>query len=148
MSIKHSIVKFKFEDFAGLTQERGTPAYSRIMEDCNNNSWKLAIYPRGDTDSAEGMVEMTLYNRGANDISACTTFIVRDASGKAYAGMRLRISMFKRGAGGWGHDIIKRSDILDKEKNILVNGALHVDVHIEIQPIQLFCPQILSQTTC
>jgi len=137
MSIKHSIVKFKFEDFAGLTEERGTAMHSRITEGCNGNFWMLAIYPRGDTDSPDDMVEITLYNKGSNDVSAGATFIVRDAIGKVYADMTVNVDTFKCGGkNGRGYDMIKRSDILNKEKNILADGALHVDVHIEIMPEQ------------
>jgi len=41
---------------------------------------------------------------------------------------------------GRGYDMIKRSDILNKEKNILAEGALHVDAHIQIQPDSLVAP--------
>ena len=142
MSIKHSVVKFKFEDFAGLTQEKGDCIESQTIEDCHGNNWRLSLYPRGGTDSLEDKIRISLFNGGTNEVSARATFIVRDANGKVYADRILsKVVIFECNTFGWGIDnTIKRSDILDKEKNILVNGALHVDVHIEIQPDSVVLP--------
>jgi len=123
-------------------EERGTAVKSPIVTDCHGNFWMLTIYPRGNTDSTEDNIRISLYNMNiGKDVSAGATFIVRDASGKAYANRIMNVGMYEgRGGAGWGKDIIKRSDILDKEKNILVDGALHVDVHIQIQPDSLVVP--------
>ena len=53
MTIKHSIVKFKFEDFAGLTEEKGDYKESQTIKDCHGNSWVLKIYPRGSNKSVD-----------------------------------------------------------------------------------------------
>ena len=143
MSVKHSIVKFKFEDFAGLTQERGTSVKSQIITDCHGNRWRMTLYPRGNTDSPEDRVRISLYNMnsGKADVSARASFIVRDASGKVYADSTLNVYTYKRrGNSGRGNNMIKRSDVLNEEKNILIDGALHVDVHIQIQPDSLVVP--------
>ena len=41
---------------------------------------------------------------------------------------------FKEGGTGWGCDIIERSEIIDKENNILLDGALIADAHLQFQP--------------
>jgi len=143
MSVKQSIVKFKFEDFAGLTQERGTSVKSQIITDCHGNRWRMTLYPRGNTDSPEDRVRISLYNMnsGKADVSARASFIVRDASGKVYTDSTLNVYTYKRrGNSGRGNNMIKRSDVLNEEKNILIDGALHVDVHIQIQPDSLVVP--------
>ena len=142
MTIKHSIVKFKFEDFAGLTEEKGDYKESQTIKDCHGNSWVLKIYPRGSNKSVDdNMIALALYYGGTNEVSARATFIVRDASGKAYADRMMNVHTFQcSGNSGRGKDAIKRSDILNEENNILVDGALHVDVHIQIQPDSLVAP--------
>ena len=64
MSLKHSVVKFKFEDFESLPSEQGVQVSSEEVADCRGNIWKLNIYPGGDSESEEGMVHMSLFNTG------------------------------------------------------------------------------------
>ena len=138
MSVKHSIVKFKFEDFAGLTEERGERVKSLITVDCHGNRWRMTLYPRGNTDSSEDKVRISLYFYNMNsgkDVSARASFIVRGASGKVYADNPLKFYTYKcRGKSSRGSNLIKRSDVLNEENNILIDGAL------QIQPDSLVVP--------
>ena len=138
MSLKHSEVKFKFEDFESLPSEQGVRVTSKQVTDSHGNIWKMVIYPGGrngeDYTSSDGMVHMTLFNTGNKDVSARPTFIVRGVSGEVYTECTVDVQKFKEGGTGWGCDIIERSEIIDKENNILLDGALLVDVHIQLQP--------------
>ena len=138
MSLKHSVVKFKFEDFESLSTDQDVEVCSEQVTDSHGNTWMLDIYPGGrnrDDTSSDVMVYMTLFNMGINDVCAQATFIVRNSRGKMNKEQPIISHTFDAdGGSGWGCDIIKRSDIIDKENNILLDGALLVDVHLQFQP--------------
>ena len=143
MSLKHSVVKFKFEDFESLSTERSVQVSSEKVTDSHGNIWMFSIFPGGDGESEEDMVHMSLFNMGNEDVCARATFIVRGARGEAYYEGMIGIEVLTYEAGGlrsWGRDTTKRSDILDKENNVLLDGALLVDVHLQFQPKSITIP--------
>mmetsp|Transcript_18724 Transcript_18724/g.45027 ORF Transcript_18724/g.45027 Transcript_18724/m.45027 type:complete len:371 (+) Transcript_18724:126-1238(+) len=135
MPPKLALLEFKFEDFEGLPSERGQSTWSEELTDPHGNAWKLLLYPCGDRREDEGWVSIYLCNSGENDVCAKYSFIMRNASGEVHteSNREKATKLFKAGGDGRGRGKwIKRSEILDEKNNILSDGALVLDVHLQV----------------
>jgi len=139
MSLKPSLLKFKFEDFESLPKEPGTTVRSEKLTDCHGNAWSLRLKPNGNMnsdDSEDPMVALYLYNEGTESLLVFVSIILRDALGKVYREETFDgIYEFKANKGNYGpNKFIKRSEVLDGENKILHDGALLVDVYLQFKP--------------
>ena len=119
---------------------------SEIQTDCNGNKWKLELVPGGQSDaSEEGWTALFLWNRNEESLDTKYHFATKNANGAvvhkvnqcgiqecpchAYCG-----HVYYPGEGGFGcRQYMKRDDILDPNNNILKDGALCIDVSIQVK---------------
>ena len=144
MASKPTILRFKFDDFENLPSERDKRTKSEMVTDESGNVWRLGIYPGGmvrddvhgeaPDDDEEKRISLFLINvNGGASFTATIAFIVRDAAGSVYFHHSLTTVCAFRARGdfyGWDK-LLKRSELLDKENNVLVDGALIVDVVVQ-----------------
>jgi len=136
--LKPSVLRFRFKDFASLSHQSNDSTFSDVMVDNQGNGWKLELNPGGGSDSNtnDPGIGLYLYNKSKDDLVVSFTLIVRDSLGKAYdensiSDARTIASM---GNLGWANFGLRRSTILDEENNVLVDGALLIDAHIQLKP--------------
>lgn len=137
MSLKPSVLRFKFEGFESLPIGDRDHVESDIVDDSHGYAWRLRLCPGGDSESEDGMIRLDLEIVGEKDVCVNFSFIIRDARGRVYyEEHRARNILFKAGEDiAWGcPDFIKRFEILDKTNNILLNGSLLIDVLIQVKP--------------
>jgi uncharacterized protein (DUF2147 family) len=139
MSTKPALLRFKFDNFADLPSEVGAKVVSKTQTDCNGRSWALSLYPGGKGDrraDAEGFVALYLVTAGEEasyPFDSNVNISVKDAN-KSVAKEWTFDYQFKNNKDGWGRfKVMKRSDILDASKNVLKEGALHIDVTIQVR---------------
>ena len=127
MKFKPVLLHFKFDNFAGLPSEIGDVTKSEVLlTDCNGHQWYLEIYPGGCRRASEpGWTSVCLRSYYGYHASR-RTFSVEDANGDTV------IEIEKRSAGSAVH-LLKRSEILDGTKNILKDGALLIDVTVQVK---------------
>ena len=156
MSVKQSVLRFKFDKFEDLPTVRNEETLSDRVSDDHQNEWRLVCFPGGTDVSKEGMVAMHLESMAmkwlCEEIEAKFELILRNSTGKVhfhanYAGFSdtSRVDhtiLFDEIGDRTGDDnFIERSVILDKTNNILLDGALLIDVHLQMKTI----PDELSQ---
>lgn len=139
-SLKPTVLRFKFDDFENLPSEIGKSTRSTRVTDGNGNSWELELYPGGKSVGG-GNMSMFLYNVGGNDVRAKVTYITRNAAGGVH-NQQAPTSLDCYGSTeGYGQNSwLKRSDVLGKGKNILLNGALLIDVELLAKPLRAYVP--------
>lgn len=139
---KPVVLRFKFDGFEYLPCGVDQVFESDMKTDANGHCWKLQLYPGGCSDSIEdGMVAVILINVGDADVVAKFTVTARNSVGQAVLresdqSFHLFTKLGRRGF-GYGYSdtrFMKRDRILDLETGILVDGSLHIDVAIEVQP--------------
>lgn len=140
---KPVLVHFKFRNFASLPSEADQDALSELETDCNGNTWCLELSPGGDSRNAEpGWVGVYLHNNNDSEFDAKFNISMKDANGttvKEDAYDCILTSYDSYGASMF----IKRSTILDATQNILKDGALCIDVTIQVKDHEdyLYQPQ-------
>eukprot|EP00956_Cyclotella_meneghiniana_P006245 scaffold8150_cov69-Cyclotella_meneghiniana.AAC.6 len=136
MIIKPALLHFKFDGFADLPSEVDSRVYSYVQTDCNGNKWKLCLYPGGENDADEpGWIALYLHAKGhSTSLDTRFRFGVKNVNG-AYAKQTSLEYMFELGSkDGYGsHQFMKRDIILDPNNNILKDGALCIDVMIQVK---------------
>lgn len=135
MQLKPAVLRFKFDDFESLPSGPDDATKSKLVKDYHGNAWRLHIYPGGESEKKydQKMVAGYLYNKSDHDINAAYTFICRDIAGSVYKEHIHSTRGFKSRKSGWGvRNLIKRRDIFDHANKILVDGALIIDVEIQI----------------
>jgi len=142
MPSNSALLQFKFNNFESLPSIPSQHVWSEELTDSHGNAWKLSIYPGGNRTENEGWVSVFLLNVGTNDVHAHYSIILRNASGAVHAEEHFMQHLFKGGGTSGGKNKwIKRSEILDEKNNILLDGALVVDVHLQIkEPSSLHKP--------
>jgi hypothetical protein len=140
MSAKPVLLHFKINDFANLPSEAGSYVFSDEQTDCNGKQWKLLLYPGGQRDaSKEGYIGLYLYscscNTGSIEANYNISIIDNDGGVCGKSVCNTFDKTFDKTTVNWGRkQFMKRSDILDPEKKILHNGALCIDVTIQVKP--------------
>ncbi|KAL9187267.1 hypothetical protein ACHAXT_001370 [Thalassiosira profunda] len=123
MTSKPVLLRFKFDDF---DQVRGKPRREEGSAGEEN-----------DGDEEERLMGFYLFNVSGGDVDASHTIIIRDAGGDIFReGPVLSINRFTTGAAGkgWRKAIAKRLEIVDETNDVLVDGALLVDVELRFKP--------------
>eukprot|EP00571_Detonula_confervacea_P004873 CAMPEP_0172318904 /NCGR_PEP_ID=MMETSP1058-20130122/36180_1 /TAXON_ID=83371 /ORGANISM="Detonula confervacea, Strain CCMP 353" /LENGTH=349 /DNA_ID=CAMNT_0013033827 /DNA_START=101 /DNA_END=1147 /DNA_ORIENTATION=+ len=141
MSLKHSVLQFKFEDFECFPSDCDYETSQEIADDQGNN-WILSLYPGGANGSEDGNVSLYLNKkRGARGVSSRFSFIVRNASGDVYADIQFTPEVFEAVSFHGELNCIERAEIIDEGNNILVDGALLIDAHImQLKPGTIHAP--------
>lgn len=139
MSIQPTLLRFKFEDFEDLPSELGDKVYSEQKPDCHGNRWRLLLYPGGKVIKDEAHVSVLLTNAGSTGVEVTFYFIIRDAVGNVYHNScscpyEGTTCLLGPGVRRGTYNFIKRSTVLDEENNILLEGSLRIDVHIQYKP--------------
>lgn len=136
-----TLIRFRFDDFLKLS----SMIDSDYQFDRNGLEWKIRLYPMGEgvsdeivavhENTVDRWISLFLYpQKGTNedlDWEWKYSMILRDGSGKV-AHEKTSHPMVSQ-ANGY-KKFIKRSTLLDESKNILNNGALVVDVLLQVKP--------------
>ena len=145
MKFKPALLHFKFDNFASLPSEIDDRTCSEIKKDCNGHKWKLELYPGGESEDDEpGWISLYLRSKNWEKLDVRYTFSVKDSNNKD---VNEEVSFLKKKIDdevGYGTDkFMKRSFILDTTNRILQNGALCIDVGIQVKDSKdyLFQPQ-------
>eukprot|EP00956_Cyclotella_meneghiniana_P033527 scaffold96769_cov63-Cyclotella_meneghiniana.AAC.5 len=137
MLVKPALLHFKFDEFAYLPTEVDNAVESEVQTDCNGNEWMLVLFPGGQSDSNEGWVSLYInYLGGANNDSLDTAYSldIKDANGTVYDNED-DDQLLEAGNNTWGyHDYLERAEIVDPNNNILKDGALCIDLTIQVKP--------------
>jgi hypothetical protein len=137
MSLKPVLLHFRFDNFASLPSEPDQRAYSEVQVDCNGHEWQLAVCPGGSTRGRRGEVLQNTEHIGMYMIhysdefeppyEILFTYSVKDANGDiVYEWNELDMN----GEIKDPFPSIERSRVIDASNNILLNGALRIDVTI------------------
>ncbi|KAL7450327.1 LOW QUALITY PROTEIN: hypothetical protein ACHAWC_004765 [Mediolabrus comicus] len=117
-----------------------TPNFS-----CKGHDWRFYIYPGGEEGdySDEGYVSIYLNHQSEGNITANMELSIIDKFGKKRSTFEDSNHFVGMGDGYGNPHFIKRSDILDKSKNILgSDGTLTVALSIEEEPSDIpICSQ-------
>ena len=129
---KPALLHFKFEDFASLSSETGASVYSEVQTDCNGHKWNIKLYPGGKSTTETGWIGLWLFSKNEEALDTKYTLSVKDEERETVKGIEIEWNLtVKEGYGG--AKIMKRSVILDAEKNILKDGALCIDVTLQVK---------------
>lgn len=141
---KPFLLRFKFGGFTNLPSEPGNFLYSdRVADRRDGNVWQLQLYPGGNATATGSQSQSQhqqqqhlsafLHNVQGPNVSAKTTFIVRDAYGKAfYRKSSEDVDCYKALEECFGYfTVVERSAILDEENAILLRGTLIIDVEVQ-----------------
>jgi hypothetical protein len=142
MYFKPALLRFKFDKFADLPSEVDESVY-KVQTECNGNRWKLELYPGGERSAkTPGYVGVCLFRKDVDDESESANFeldtrfvtCVKDADGKNVVEKNgeFKFSSCKRFCFG-DLDFIQRSRIIEADSNILKDGALYIDVTIQVK---------------
>jgi speckle-type POZ protein len=135
MSVKPVRLQFKFDNFVNLPSEVDSFVYADEQTDCNGNKWKLCLYPGGESDAEEGYVGLCLRSCNEEIIEAKYNASMIDNRGSVCS-EKESDTFYKFSVNiGFGWSLFKkRSDILDPTNEILQDGALRIDVAIQVKP--------------
>ena len=142
--LKPSVLRFMFKDFAELAHEPGAVVYSDAT-DHQGHRWRLKMCPGGkmittdddDEEEEDPGISLFLKNLEYTDMFVSYNFLVRNSLGKVHdEGRHEPCTIESQGVSGFDDFLLKRSEILDEENKILVDGALLIDVHLQIKPEQ------------
>jgi len=124
--MKHTV---HYHGFMSLPSTRNEFVDSPDFEGLGHQ-WRVSLYPGGRGDSAEGMVNLYLWNKSDKSIDIDFGFSVIDVNGKQVVSHR-QTKLFAPIAPGGGvrwKDFKKRSNLLSS----LVNGALVIEVQMRL----------------
>ena len=125
------IAQVRLHGFADLSTERGEEVDSPEFT-CIGQLWRVAVYPGGDEDSADGMIAVYLWNQSDEPIEIEYFFSVRDSTSEEVARSVLERDIFapfgeEDNNDSRGVDFTHRSTIIAEA---LVNGTLTVEVRM------------------
>ena len=141
MIIKPALLHFKFDGFVDLPSEVDSPVYSEVQTDCNGNKWRLMLLPGGEHDSDEpGCIALYLNpdSRSNESLGLAFSFAIKGSNGAIYDELDHEFSFNPSwpAGSGCGGDCIQRDTILDPNNKILKDGALCIDVRIQVKDTQ------------
>ena len=153
MKFKPALLHFKFDNFASIPSEFNV--YAEEQTDCNGHKWRLALYPGGDPLNEEpGWISLFLHSGNINEgeLEVKFTITVKDANGTPAKEHKCKWKFANEFVGGGTGQAMERSVILDATNNILTNGALCVEVGIQVkdardylfQPPNCHCRKMLA----
>ena len=135
MLIKPALLHFRFDGFADLPSEVDSSVESDVQTDCNGNKWKLVLYPGGQSDADKpGWIGLYLHAEANKEsLDAAFRLALKNVN-KAVAREVDFDYEFEVDSTGYGSCIfMKRDKILDPNNNILKNGALCIDVTVQVK---------------
>jgi speckle-type POZ protein len=137
MTPKPALLRFKFDNFADLPSDVDEFVFSETQIDCNGKSWKVKLYPGGESEHKEGSI--SVYVLGSEDpkeypFDAKLMISIKDANKSVAAEwVSVDVCTFTGTDEAWGALLLQGSEILDDaSKNILKDGALNIDVTIQL----------------
>ena len=136
MKFKPALLHFKFDNFASLDTSDDPVAYSELKIDCNGHKWYLSLWPGGYSDDDEpGWMSLFLNSDNEDRLDVRCTFSVKDANEKDVTPDKSEYDFkkFSYGDQDGTWRFMKRSVIFDTTNNILQNGALCIDVGIQVK---------------
>ena len=144
MESKPFLLRFKVKDFLNLPCEPGCCVYSERVRGKDKSVWQVQLYPGGANDDVvseennDAYVSVFLHNVEGPTISAKTTFILRDAHGNAYhRSTSDNVDAYIVGKECFGYfSFVRRSNIVNEASNILLHGALVIDVEVRMTPLR------------
>ena len=137
MKFKPVLLHFKFDNFADLPSGTDDATESEVQTDCNGHEWWLSLYPGGDTRNKEpGWVGLYLCSQNDDSLDTKFTLLVKDSYGATVKEYKNEYNFVNEKGFGWGwgeSEIMQRSTILNTANNILRDGALYIDVVIQVK---------------
>ncbi|KAL9187201.1 hypothetical protein ACHAXT_010921 [Thalassiosira profunda] len=129
-----TVLQFVFDNFESLSHQPGKKTCSDTKDDGDGNSWQLQLYPGGKNEEDNEYLSMFLrLPKGKHAVNAAVSFTMRDSTGGACKHSLMPRHHFGVGGSGWGwKKWAMRSDILNANDGILSDGALVIDVVIQI----------------
>eukprot|EP00956_Cyclotella_meneghiniana_P005122 scaffold6381_cov69-Cyclotella_meneghiniana.AAC.2 len=131
-----ALLHFKFDGFAELPADLGRHKFSKAKTDCNGNEWRLQLYPGGRSEAAEkGWVALSLHFSHKNKcpVEAKVSICVENGNNEAIVGEINGDISFNPGYYWGNNQYIKRARIIDPDNHILRDGALCIDVTIQVK---------------
>eukprot|EP00956_Cyclotella_meneghiniana_P009671 scaffold13379_cov23-Cyclotella_meneghiniana.AAC.3 len=139
--VKPALLIFKFQCFGGLNSSPGKNV-SYSLTDCHGRGWELNLYPGGGFGSIPGNIALSIGGVSTLQLKKYTfTLAIRNSSGDVVCELELDGSSSKEILLEKCRNVMDRSQILDKEENILINGALHVDMLVQTKSQKTDLPQ-------
>ena len=147
MTLKPILLHFKFDNFLTLSHEPGDEYSLPRKTGRNNSNWRPKIWPGGrdqedeNENSGISVKLISILNGGCWE---GVSFTMRNAVGKVHSYLvgvkdsRGCFTFYKNYQGS--STVLKRSDILNKASEILVNDALIIDVEIQLKGNSKFEP--------
>lgn len=134
MKFKPALLHFRFDDFASLRSQPNNSTDSVEQTDCNGHKWQLTLYPGGlGTNEEPGWTSLFLHiNNTDIKLDVRFTIAVKDANGQTVKESKCE-QTFEYDDSWQNLCFMKRSDILDATTDILKNGALRIDVGIQVK---------------
>ena len=134
MKFKPVLLHFKFDNFASLPSDPGVKTQSFLQKDCNGYRWCLWLYPGGRaTNDEPGWVNLFLCSKNTSPLDTKFVLLIKDKNGDIVVEEEKCEYNFTRGKVYGSNSFIKRSDILGTNKSILKDGALSIDVVIQVK---------------
>jgi hypothetical protein len=139
---KHTV---HVHSFANLSTARGefvdSPEFMLL-----GNEWRLAIYPGGKDEAAEGMVTVSLCNRSSKSIDIDFGFSVNDGNGRqvAYQQSPDPVNFAPLGVvnSAWGFNVAERTTLL----SLLINGTLVIEIRMKLAtPTKVVPPPFIPE---
>eukprot|EP00956_Cyclotella_meneghiniana_P024332 scaffold48767_cov67-Cyclotella_meneghiniana.AAC.6 len=133
MLIKPVLLHFKFDGFADLPSGVDSHVYSDVQTDCNGDTWKLKLYPGGNSAAGEqGWIGVFLIPVSRNEeFGAAFSLITKNTNGIVLREIRCDHMFQPRMSCGF--KFMKRDMILDANNNILKDGVLRIDARIQVK---------------
>ena len=137
-----SLVTFIFDDFKNLPSDPGSATYSHEVTDANDNKWKLAVYPGGEseapttTEGEERPMDLLFWHGKTTNLDVRYVFIIRNRKGSVVREDSYK-NIIEKGTACDGY-IMTRSEVLDETSDILVEGSLHIECLIQIRHVKNF----------
>ena len=133
--VKPALLNFKFKHFESLNSSPGKYNHASLT-DCHGRKWHLNLYPGGILGSIPGNIALDIGGVSTPQLKKYTfTLAIRNSSGDVVCELELDGSSSKE------IDVMDRSQILDKEENILINGAFHVDMLVQTKSPKSYLSQ-------
>ena len=146
MQFRHTLLRFKYENFASFLSD-ASRGKQRTLTDSNGHGWLLILNPAPVVDGSESdWINLTLRISGSlyyndNDvIERRYNISIKSAKGDNVKQIQCdgKSPNFPTCP-----KFMKHSEIIDASKNILIDGALHIKVTIQIKDKEnhLFQPE-------
>eukprot|EP00956_Cyclotella_meneghiniana_P006247 scaffold8150_cov69-Cyclotella_meneghiniana.AAC.8 len=139
MIIKPALLHFKFDGFVDLPSEVDDMVDSDVQTDYNGNKWELNLFPGGVYDDAgePGWISLSLHYKGKKTLDVACRLAVKNVNGEIIQKEDYDYTYLPGFYDDCGnYQFMLRDQILDPNNNILKDGALYIDVTIQVKDKQ------------